>query len=83
VSGPVFRLLTVAGVAAVSIGLTALPALAHVTVTSSDATQGGFGVITFRMPNELDKANATELKVQLPAAQPLASLAVKPQPGWT
>jgi uncharacterized protein YcnI len=79
----VIRLFTVAGVAAVSIGLTALPALAHVTVTSSDATQGGFGVITFRMPNELDKANATELKVQLPATQPLASLAVKPQPGWT
>ena len=82
-SRSVIRLFTVAGVAAVSIGLTALPALAHVSVTSSDATQGGFGVITFRMPNELEKANATELKVQLPATQPLASLAVKPQPGWT
>jgi uncharacterized protein YcnI len=79
----VIRLFTVAGVAAVSIGLTALPALAHVTVTSSDASQGGFGVITFRMPNEVDSANATELKVQLPAEQPLASLAVKPEPGWT
>ena len=30
-SRPVFRLLTVAAVAAVSVGLTALPALAHVT----------------------------------------------------
>jgi uncharacterized protein YcnI len=76
-------LFTVAGVAAAAIGLTALPALAHVTVSSPGATQGGFGVITFRMPNEVDNANATELKVQLPADQPLASVAVKPQPGWT
>jgi uncharacterized protein YcnI len=83
VSRPVLRLLTVAAVAAVSVGLTALPALAHVTVSSPDATQGGFGVLTFRMPDEVDNANATELKVQLPADQPLASVAVKPQPGWS
>ncbi len=82
-SRPVFRLLTVAAVAAAAVGLTALPALAHVTVTSSDATQGGFGVVTFRMPNEMDNANATELKVQLPPEQPLASVAVKPEPGWS
>jgi MYXO-CTERM domain-containing protein len=82
VSRPVFRLLTVAAAAAAAVGLTALPALAHVTVSSTDATQGGFGVLTFRMPNEVDNANATELKVQLPADQPLASVAVKPQPGW-
>ena len=80
-SRPVFRLLTVAAAAAVAVGLTALPALAHVSVSSTDATQGGFGVLTFRMPNEVDNANATELKVQLPPDQPLASVAVKPQPG--
>ncbi len=80
---PVLRLLTVAAAAAVSVGLTALPALAHVSVSSPGATQGGFGVLTFRMPDEVDNANATELKVQLPADQPLASLAVKPQEGWT
>jgi len=73
----------VAGVAATAIGLTAAPALAHVTVNSPGATQGGFGVLTFRMPNEEDRANATELKVQLPADQPLASVSVKPQPGWS
>jgi uncharacterized protein YcnI len=83
VSRSVIRLLTVGTVAAAAIGLTALPALAHVTVSSPGATQGSFGVLTFRMPNETDKANATELKVQLPADQPLASVSVKPQPGWT
>ena len=82
-SRSMIRLFAVSGVAAAAIGLTALPALAHVTVSSPGATQGGFGVLTFRMPNETDNANATELKVQLPADQPLASVAVKPQPGWT
>jgi uncharacterized protein YcnI len=83
VSRPVFRLLTVAAAATAAVGLTALPALAHVTVSSPGATQGSFGVVTFRMPNEMDNANATELKVQLPADQPLASVAVKPEPGWS
>jgi uncharacterized protein YcnI len=82
VSRPVFRLLTVAAAATAAVGLTALPALAHVTVSSPGATQGSFGVLTFRMPNEVDNANATELKVQLPADQPLASVSVKPEPGW-
>jgi len=83
VSRSVIRLLTVGTVAAAAIGLTALPALAHVTVNSPGATQGSFGVLTFRMPNETDSVNATELKVQLPPDQPLASVSVKPQPGWT
>jgi uncharacterized protein YcnI len=82
VSRSVIRLFTVGTVAAAAIGLTALPALAHVTVSSPGATQGGFGVLTFRMPNETDNANATELMVQLPADQPLASVSVKPQAGW-
>jgi periplasmic copper chaperone A len=83
VSRSVIRLFTVSGVAAAVVGLTALPALAHVSVSSPGATQGGFGVLTFQMPNETDNANATELKVQLPADQPLASVSVKPQPGWS
>lgn len=49
-SRPALRLLTVAAVAAVSVGLTALPALAHVSVSSPGATQGGFGVLTFGCP---------------------------------
>jgi len=83
VSRSLIRTFTVGAVAAAAVGLTALPALAHVTVNSPGATQGGFGVLTFRMPNETDNTNATELKVQLPAEQPLASVSVKPQPGWT
>jgi periplasmic copper chaperone A len=77
------RLLTVAGIAAATVGLTALPALAHVTVSSPGATQGSYGVITFRVPTESDTASTTGLKVQLPADTPLLSVSVKPKAGWT
>ena len=49
-SRSVIRLLTVGTVAAAAIGLTALPALAHVTVNSPGATQGWFGVVPFGLP---------------------------------
>jgi periplasmic copper chaperone A len=71
------------GAAAALVGLSAVPAVAHVTVSSPDATQGGFGVITFRVPTESDTASTTGLKVQFPADQPLAFASVKPKAGWT
>lgn len=77
------RLLTVAAAAAALVGLTALPALAHVTVNATDATQGGFAVLTFRVPTESDTASTTGIKVQFPADQPLAFASVKPKSGWT
>jgi periplasmic copper chaperone A len=83
VSRPALRLLTVAGAAALTVGLTALPALAHVTVSSPGATQGGYGVLTFRVPTESDTASTTGLKVQFPADQPLSFVSVKPKAGWT
>lgn len=58
-------------------------ALAHVTVNSPGATQGGYAVLTFRVPTESDTASTTELKVQLPTDQPLASVSVQPTPGWS
>lgn len=77
------RLLTVAGAAAAAVGLPALPALAHVSVSSPGATQGGYGVLTFRVPTESATASTTGLKVQLPADTPLSFLSVKPKAGWT
>jgi uncharacterized protein len=78
-----FRLLTVGGFAAVAVAYTAGPALAHVTVEAPGATQGGDAVITFTVPTESDTASTTEVKLQLPADQPLASVAVRSKPGWT
>jgi periplasmic copper chaperone A len=58
-------------------------ASAHVTVSSPDAAPGGFGEITFRVPDESSTAKTTSLKVQLPTDTPFASVSVKPVPGWT
>ena len=73
-------------VAAVVGGLTlalAAPASAHVTVNPNTATPGGYTKVTFRVPNEKDNANTTKLEVTLPADQPIASVSIKPLPGWT
>jgi periplasmic copper chaperone A len=59
------------------------PASAHVSVTPSEATQGGYAALTFRVPNEKDNASTTKLEVAMPTDTPLASVSVKPVPGWT
>jgi uncharacterized protein YcnI len=58
-------------------------ASAHVTVSSPDATQGGFGEIVFRVPNESDTASTVKLRIQLPTDTPFASVSTEPIPGWT
>ncbi len=58
-------------------------ASAHVRVFSTDAAQGGYGELTFRVPNESDTASTISLRVQIPTETPLASVSVKPVPGWT
>jgi uncharacterized protein YcnI len=58
-------------------------ASAHVSVSSADAAPGGFGEVTFRVPNESDTASTTGLRVQLPTDTPLAFVSVEPVPGWT
>lgn len=63
--------------------LGASSASAHVTANSPGATQGGYAVITFRVPSESSSATTTAVTVQVPADTPLASARVKPVPGWT
>jgi periplasmic copper chaperone A len=63
--------------------VTALPAVAHVTVSSPDAEPGSFGKLVFRVPNESDSADTTKLEVKLPTDTPFASVSTKPMPGWT
>jgi uncharacterized protein YcnI len=63
--------------------LLAAPAFAHVTVNPGSATQGGYTKLTFRVPNEKDAANTVALEVDLPQDTPIASVSVKPVPGWT
>jgi uncharacterized protein YcnI len=63
--------------------VTALPAAAHVTVSSPDAAPGGFGKLVFRVPNESDSASTTKVQVRLPSDTPFASVSTKPMQGWT
>ena len=58
-------------------------ASAHVSVSSADAAAGGFGKLTFRVPNESDTASTVALRISIPEESAMASLRVQPVPGWT
>jgi periplasmic copper chaperone A len=58
-------------------------ASAHVSVSSQDAARGGYGKITFRVPNESDTASTVSVRIQIPEEAALASLRTQPVPGWT
>jgi uncharacterized protein len=63
--------------------LLALPASAHVTVHSTDATPGGDDAeIVFRVPNE-EPAPTTKFEIALPADRPIAGVYAEAKPGWT
>lgn len=62
---------------------TAVPAAAHVTVSSPDASPGGFGKIVLRVPSESDTGRTIKVAVTLPADTPFAFVSTKPHPGWT
>jgi uncharacterized protein YcnI len=77
-----FRRTSVLASAGAALVLLAAPALAHVTVNSPGATQGGFAKLTFRVPTEKEVAT-TKLQVVFPEDAPLANASVKPHAGWT
>lgn len=81
-------LLTLRGAAAATatgalLALGTLPASAHVTVQADTTTAGEWSALTFRVPNESDEAATKKLVVTLPQDTPLASVSVRPVPGWT
>lgn len=79
---PVRRALTAIAMTA-GLVLLAGPAFAHVTVNPREAEQDGYTKLTFRVPTESDTLSTTKLEVALPADHPIASVSVKPHPGWT
>lgn len=72
--------------AAVAVAATILApagsAAAHVKVSGTDTTPGGFGVLTFRVPTESATASTTGVVVTLPADHPLISVTAQDKPGW-
>ncbi len=77
------RSLLAAGAAVLTLVLASAPALAHITVNPGEATKGGFTKLTFRVPNERDDAGTVKVEVVFPEEHPIASVSIKPQPGWT
>lgn len=80
---PLVRSGLVVTVLAALLALGAGVASAHVTVSSSDASAGGFGKVTFRVPTESDTASTVKVRIQLPTDTPFASVSVQPVAGWT
>jgi uncharacterized protein YcnI len=76
------RLGVLCGLAIGALLLGSWTASAHVTVHSSDATQGGHAEITFRVPTESDTARTVKVSVAFPTDTPIGSVSVKPHPGW-
>jgi uncharacterized protein YcnI len=76
----VSRALFTAGATGGAMLLAAGVAAAHVTVVAPGAEQGGYSVLTFRVPTESETASTTKLTVTLPD---LKSARTTPLPGWT
>ena len=71
------------GTAALSLVGAASVAEAHVTVNPNTEPQGGYGKVSFRVPNEEATASTTTIEVDIPVDHPIASVSVRPVPGWT
>lgn len=58
------------------------PAWAHVTVSPSVATTGGYGTFAFKVPDERADAKTTRVEVVFPENAQLTSVSLRPVPGW-
>ncbi|MBF6173535.1 YcnI family protein [Nocardia blacklockiae] len=79
-STAISRTLVATGAAAGLALLATGTAAAHVTADAPGAKQGGYAVVTFRVPTESATANTTGLTVKLPG---LSSARTEPMPGWS
>ncbi|MFB9836356.1 YcnI family copper-binding membrane protein [Actinoallomurus acaciae] len=76
------RVAAVAALAGLAVTLAAGAASAHVTANPSTAEPGSYSKVSFRVPNEEQGADTTKLEVDLPTDHPIASVSVRPVPGW-
>ncbi|GAA1501398.1 hypothetical protein GCM10009827_010680 [Dactylosporangium maewongense] len=75
--------IAVAGAVIAAVLLVPGVAAAHISVTAEDAVPGRTARLTFRVPNESDTASTVKLELVMPAATPIAFVALKAVPGWT
>lgn len=80
---PLTRAAIVCAAATAGVLLSAMPALAHITVTPGSAQAGSAAVLTFHIPNEEARAYITRVDMRIPTDHPIAQLLVEPVAGWT
>ena len=78
---PLARLAVIVLAASLAVLASAGLASAHVGVSSPDATPGGYGKVTFRVPNESDTASTIKLEVQIPKDEGALGSGDKPLDG--
>lgn len=61
----------------------AAAAAAHVSVTPTSTTEGGYSQLTFSVPSESTETKTNRIEVALPTEAPFTSVRVKPVEGWT
>ena len=76
------RIATVCALTAFLVVVVASPAWAHVTINPSSAPKSSDAVLAFTVPNELETATTTKLRVQFPTDHPIAEALVEPVAGW-
>ncbi len=76
------RVVAVTGLATLALAAGATAASAHVTANPNTAEPGAYAKVSFRVPNEMPSADTTKLEIDMPAAHPVASVSVRPVPGW-
>jgi periplasmic copper chaperone A len=64
------------------LGALVAPAGAHVTISPPELRAGSVDEITFRCPDERANSATTKLVIQMPQDHPIASVKLRPVPGW-
>jgi uncharacterized protein YcnI len=71
------------GVVLATVVMPAGPAAAHVSVSPTQAAQGGFVVLTFRVPNEREGRSTSKVQLYFPTSTPIIGATVRQLTGWT
>ena len=72
-----------AGTVLATVVVPAGPAAAHVSVSPAQAAQGGFAVLTFRVPNEREGRSTSKVQLFFPTDTPIIGATLRQVTGWT
>ncbi len=76
------RAAAITGLTTLALTAATTAASAHVTANPNTAVPGSYTKVSFRVPNEEPSADTTRLQIDLPMDHPIASVSVRPVPGW-